>query len=207
VTVATYRWNDRAGRYINERGVFVSERTVRAVVDGIADAASARIAQASERLLNGEMSLGAWQSELQNVIRLSHLATATIAAGGAEQMTFSRYGSVGNEIKSEYQFLRGFAEDIASGRQPMNGSLTARARQYGQASRSTFEEARRRDQIMRGYQFERNVLHAGESCSECKAQTGRGLVPIGTLVPVGSRICRSNCRCSISYQRDAEAAA
>lgn len=200
--MATYRWNESAGRYTDSAGRFVSEARVRAVIDDIADAASERMAQASARLLSGEMSLGAWQAEMQATIKLTHVATGVLSHGGAEQMTASRYGALGPTIRSEYQFLRAFAQEIANGRQTLNGIVTARARQYGQASRVTYERTRSRGQQQRGYQSERNVLHPGEHCSGCRAESAKGWAPIGSLVPVGQRICRSNCRCSISYRRE-----
>jgi hypothetical protein len=200
--MADIRWNEQAGRFTDARGRFVSPAAVRAIVDDIADAASERMARASERLLSGEISLGAWQAEMQAAIKLSHVAAAVLAHGGALQMTSARWGAIGPVVRSEYRYLRDFAEQIADGRQPLNGMLTARARQYGQAGRVTFERTYGAEQRGRGYQSCRNVLHAGESCSECKAQTARGWVETGTLVPIGQRICRGNCRCSVEYRRE-----
>jgi hypothetical protein len=200
-------FNDQAGRFVNERGQFVAESTVRRVVNGIADAASERLAQASLRLLDGELSLAAWQAEAMRTIKLSQVATATIAHGGAARMGPAQYGAAGREIRTQYDYLRTFAEQVASGEQPLNGSLTARARQYGQAARVTFEREYRRDQQRRGYQSERNVLARAEHCAECREQTARGWVPVGSLVPVGQRTCRANCRCSLRYARDAAQAA
>jgi hypothetical protein len=200
-------FNDQAGRFVNERGQFVAESTVRRVVNGIADAASERLAQASLRLLDGELSLAAWQAEAMRTIKLSQVATATIAHGGAARMGPAQYGAAGREIRTQYDYLRTFAEQVASGEQPLNGSLTARARQYGQAARVTFEREYRRDQQRRGYQSERNVLAPAEHCAECREQTARGWVPVGSLVPVGQRTCRANCRCSLRYARDAAQAA
>jgi hypothetical protein len=207
--VADLTFDDRSGRFRDTRsGRFVSDVQVRAVVDDVADAASERMAQASARLLNGELSLGAWQAEMQAAIKLVHVSAAAIAHGGAEQMTAARWGAIGPVIRAEYGYLRDFAAQIQSGAQPLNGSLTSRARQYGQAARAQFERVRGRDQQQRGYQSERNVLHSGESCSQCKSESARGWVPTGSLVPVGQRICRGNCRCSVDYrQQPAEAAA
>lgn len=200
--MAEYRWNEAAGRFINERGQFVRESTVRSVVDKVADQAGERMAAASQRLLAGEMSLAAWQTEMQAAIKVAHTSTAVIAHGGAEQMTPSRWGSVGQQIRSEYGHLREFAAQVADGRQPLDGRLLGRARQYGQASRVTFEREYGRGQQMRGYRFERNVLAPAEHCGECLAQTARGWVPVGTLVPIGRRQCRGNCRCSLRYRRE-----
>ncbi len=200
-----YRWVENAGRFVDSRGRFVSETQVRRVIDAIADAASERMAQASARLLAGDMSLAAWQLEMQQVVKLAHVAAATIAHGGGEQMTFSRWGSAGNEIKAQYSWLRDFAAQVRSGEQKLNGSLTARARQYGQAARATLSKIVGEGQQRRGFRFEKNVLRSGESCSGCRAESARGQVPIGTLVPVGSRHpCLRNCHCEIRYARTAE---
>lgn len=205
--MAKLRWNDRSGRFIDQRGRFVSERSVRAVVDAVADHASERMAAASERLLAGEMSLGTWQAEMQRIAKDAHASAAVLAHGGAEQMTPARWGFVGRSIRDEYQFLRDFAEQISDGRQALDGRLVARSRQYGQAARVTFERTFNRDQQIRGYRFERNVLHANESCRGCRAEARRGWVPIGTLVPVGKRTCRSHCRCTLRYSRELQEAA
>jgi hypothetical protein len=202
--VADLRWNDQAGRFTDSAGRFVSEARVRVVVDAVADQASARMAAASERMLAGQMSLASWQAEMQNTIKVSHLAASVLAHGGESQMSFSHYGSAGRAIRDQYQYLKGMAADIAAGRQPLNGGLTARARQYGQAARVAFEREYGRDQQGRGYQFERNVLGAADHCALCPELTARGWVPIGSLPPVGSRPCRAQDRCSIRYARTAE---
>lgn len=197
-----YTWNEGAGRFVDGRGRFVSERAVRSVIDDVADATSARMQAASEALLEGRMSLGAWQAEMQATIKLSHSAAAVIANGGAESMTFSAWGSVGQAVRSEYAYLRQFAEQVASGEQPLNGSLAARARQYGQAGRVTFERTYGRGQQQRGYLSCRNVLHPAEHCAVCRSEAARGWVPIGSLIPIGQRTCRSLDRCTISYRRE-----
>ena len=202
-----YRWSEDVGRYRDERGRFVSERTVRAVVDQVVDAASERMAVASERLLAGEISLGAWQAQMQAEIKLAHTSAAILAHGGAEQMTPERWGAVGRQIRDEYAFLREFAEQIADGRQPLNGQLVARARQYGQAARGQFERIRRRQMRELGYTEERSVLAPAEHCRQCVAQSEKAWSEIGSLVAVGRRTCLVNCRCRMEYRRKAAEAA
>ncbi len=187
---------------MNERGQFVSEARVRSVIDAVADHASDRMAAASQALLEGRSSLAAWQAEMQATLKLAHVSAGVLARGGVQQMTPSRWGALGPTIREQYKFLANFAGQIASGDQPLNGSLTARSRQYGQAARVTFERIRGAEQQQRGYRSCRNVLHAGESCSQCRSEASRGWVPVGSLVPVGSRICRSNCRCTVSFRRE-----
>lgn len=206
--MADIRWNEMSGRFTDSAGRFVSDASVRAVVDAVADQASARLAAAAQAMLDGTKSLGAFQAEAMQIIKTSHVATATLAHGGAEQMTFSHYGSAGRAIRDQYEYLRSMADDVASGRQPLNGTLPARAAQYGQHARVLFETERGRGQAERGYRFERNVLGAArDHCSLCPELSARGWVPIGSLPPIGSRPCRSQDRCSIAYSREAAQAA
>jgi hypothetical protein len=200
--VADIGWNEQAGRFTDSRGRFVSQSAVRSVVDQIADAASERMARAAQALLDGNLSLGAFQAELQATIKLAHVSAAVIAHGGADQMTPQRWGAIGPTVKREYQYLKAFADDIASGRQVLTGMLTARARQYGQAARVTFERTYGRDQQQRGYQSERSVLSAAEHCGLCVQEAGKGWVLIGSLIPIGQRTCRAMDRCHVEYRRE-----
>jgi hypothetical protein len=197
-------WSESAGRFVDARGRFVDARPV---VNDIADGASARMAAASERMLAGDLSLAEWQAEMMRTVKLSQLAASTIAHGGTARMGFPEYGAAGREIRNQYDYLRTFAAQVASGEQPLNGGLLSRARQYGQAARVTFEREYSRDQRNRGYQMERNVLHPAEHCAVCVSESARGWVPIGSLIPIGSRTCRANDRCTVAYSKDAAAAA
>lgn len=197
-----YTWSESAGRFVDERGRFVSDAAVRRVVNDIADGASDRLAVLSRSMLAGDLSLAEWQAGAMRIVKSSHVASVTIAHGGAARMDFSRYGSVGNEIKAQYQYLAQFAAQIASGQQPLNGTVASRAAMYGQNARVVFEKAYGRDQAARGFQSCRNRLQPAEHCSQCVEQSGRGWVPVGSLVPIGQRTCRSNCRCRIEYRRE-----
>lgn len=204
--MAEYLYDERVGRYRDSSsGRFVPASTVRDAVDAIADHASERMAALSQQLLDGSLSLADWQAQMMAEAKLAHVSAGVLAAGGFEQMSPSKYGFLGRTIRDEYGFLRDFAQQIRNGEQSLNGRLVARARQYGQASRVTYEKVRAREDTNRGMAEERNVLHATQSCSQCKALSGQGFVPIGTLPPVGSRICRSSCKCTIE-RRAAEAA-
>lgn len=205
--MADIRWNERAGRFTNARGEFVSERAVRAVVDQIADAASDRMAAAAQAMLDGRLSLGAFQAEMQAAIKVSHVAAAVIAHGGREQMTPARWGAIGPEIRAQYGYLRDFAAQVADGRQRLDGSLTARSRQYGQQARVVFERTYGADQRARGYRSVKNVLAPVEHCALCRSLAARGWMPIEQMVPIGQRTCRGNDRCQLRYRREeAEAA-
>lgn len=201
-----YRWNDLSGRFIDSRGRFVPEKTVRDVVDKIADDASAKMAAISQSLVEGKTTLANWEIEMRRLVKVSNSATAVLANGGAGEMSPSRWGSVGQTVRQEYGYLRQMGQDIASGAQPLDGRLVARSRLYGQNARTVFETTRGRGDRARGYTQERNILHAVQHCAGCVAESARGWVPIGELVPIGSRQCKSNDRCTIERRKEPLAA-
>jgi len=186
-------------------GRFVSERSVRDGVDRVADLTARRLGDLSARFRSGDLTASAWQSEMLAAIKEAHVASALAAYGGRDAMTPERWGFVGYQIRVQYQYARQFAADVMSGRQRQNGRMDARARMYGQAARSTYENIRRRESGTAGLRYERNVLHASESCGGCLNASEQGWVPIGTLPPVGSRTCRGNCRCTLAYANNPQA--
>jgi hypothetical protein len=59
--------------------------------------------------------------------------------------------------------------------------------------------------------MERNLLGNAEHCQpdprrphipDCPSLTRKAWVAIGTLPPIGERLCVWNCRCEIEYRRD-----
>lgn len=186
-----------------ESGRYVSEREIRDAVDRVADLASRRMGEAAARYRAGQITVAEWQAEHLALIKQSQIASALLAYGGRGQMDAQRWGIVGQAVKQQYLYARAMIADVIDGRQRLNGRLDARARQYGQASRALYENLRRRQSAASGFQFEQNHLHASESCDSCRAMSALGRVPVGTLIPVGSRTCRGNCRCTLSYHRTA----
>lgn len=211
MTDLLYGWDSASQRFRDlSTGRFISERSVRDFVDNIADAASQQLGDLAARYRTGQITMTIWQAESRAVIKSSQIASALAAYGGRGQMTPARWGVVGQQIRTQYAYLTRFADDVLSGRQRLNGRMDARARMYGQASRTLYENIRRRESAASGQQFERNIRHAVESCGQCVNQSSLGWQPIGTLVPVGQRSCRSSCRCTLAYSRtmvmDSEAA-
>lgn len=196
-----FRYDPRLLRYRDAAtGRMVSEATVRAGVDAVTDVASDKLAALSGRLLANSVTLADWETQARQIIKDAHVAAGVAAKGGKEMMAPADWLAIAREIKTEYRYLHGMAEDIASGKQPLDGRLTARSRQYGQAARGTHAAMTGRERRNSGFRYERNVLSAG-ACNGCQAESARGLVPIGTLTPIGARLpCRANCRCRLAYE-------
>lgn len=196
--MANLLFDPRSGRYRNRAtGRFVPEADIRAVVDAVADGTSNLMSGLGERLRSGTLSLADFESEMMRLIRLSHVGTGVMASGGRDQMSPARWGRIGRVIRDEYARLRDFAGQIQDGTQPLDGRLDARARLYGQQARVQFETTRAAEDQNRGFTEERSVLGQAHHCRLCITEAGKGWQPIGTLIPIGSRTCLSNDRCTM----------
>lgn len=199
----TFRWNPAlrhgAGGYIDERGRMVAQTTIRDGLDSLLDAKKGEMGNLSVALRDGKISLGEWQTAMMQQVKDVHLISGAMERGGWAQMTQADFGRVGQAVRGEYEYLRNFAKEIEDGL-PLDGRFVRRAELYGEAGRDTYYEFARVSARRNGYDEESSIRHAKESCSECIEQEGRGYVPIGTLVPIGSRQCLSRCKCSMEYR-------
>lgn len=201
--VSPYRWNERAGRYINSAGRFVTRAEIRSALDGAIQSAQGTIRSLAEQLRTGQISLAEWQISMAQEIKSAHLASAAVARGGFAQLTQSDLGRAGQLIRRQYEYLGNFARQIERGEVVLDGRFLNRAALYGEAPRATYHVFDSLEQAQHGYEWEENVLNAAESCAECIAETERGRVPIGELIPIGARTCLANCKCDIVYFKDA----
>lgn len=154
----------------------------------------------TQALAEGRLSLASWQASMMAEVKAAHLVAATLAHGGWNRMDQSALGWTGQRVRSQYAYLRDFAAQIASGRQKLDGTALARATMYAEAARSTHRAALTRLARQRGENQERNVLGAADHCAGCLSATAQGWVPIGTLVPCGSRNCLGRCHCYLIYR-------
>jgi hypothetical protein len=196
-------WNEKAGRFRAPNGRFLSSRQVRSMIDRTLAAHTRAVAQLTEQLRQRAVSLAEWERRMRAEIKGIHLYSAMAAKGGRSQMTAADNLAAGRAILRQYRFLRRFADQIASGKQRLDGTVVTRTRLYAQSGRGSFEATRQRAMRSRGFDEERNVLTDAEHCDgdgSCVEQTKRGWVPIGALIPLGGRRCVTNDKCFIQYR-------
>jgi hypothetical protein len=210
--LSEYGWNELAGRYVDlTTGRFIAFDVIKSELEAVVSASQANIVRISEQLIAGDITLPQWQLLMEKEIKIGNVASAALAKGGWAQMTQADWGYVGSNIKKQYQYLRNFAQEIASGKCPLNGRLITRARLYGAEDRAMFEEMRRRYmRLNKGATEERRVLLPGaehcephESTPGCTELAAKGWQPVGTLPPIGAATCRTFCRCVFEF-KDAE---
>lgn len=198
------RWSERAGRYRNARGQFVTAAAVRADLDRALDESARTVARLAEDLRTRRIGLIDWELAMRAEIRTVQLYSAATASGGVAQLSPAALGRVGAAVREQFRYLDTFARQIEAGA-PLDGRFTARARMYAQAGRSVYHRTERAEKERRGFRFEANILAPADHCATCVSETQRGRVPIGQLIPVGQRDCRVNCRCRVAYYRGEDA--
>lgn len=197
-----FTWNEKAGRYRDSKGRFTSRTTIQGELEKVAVQGKQNMRAVTDQLRNKEISLSEWQTRMMQEIKTVHVAQAAAARGGWAQMSQSDWGYVGSQVKQQYEFLQNFANEIQSGKQPLDGRATARAGMYGNAGHPMYQKMR--DRYVKnnmGMEEERRRTTAHESCQGCLEEADKGWVPIGTSAPIGSKECRSNCRCYKEYRR------
>jgi hypothetical protein len=203
----SYRWNEVAARYISANGRFVARTAVRLALDEAIVNGAERMVALSRQVQAGTMSLADWQLQMMAEIKATHLASGAAASGGWAQLSQADYGRIGQRIRVQYQYLRNFADEIASGKQRLDGTLIRRTELYNRAGRETYHLVERTEMGQRGYDQERSVLRPGDNCRGCIEEDRKGWQPLGSLVPIGQRDCRTNCRCFVEYRNRATAEA
>jgi len=197
-----YKWNEKAGRYVDSRGRFVSVQQVDFARERMQGAGDKQAEYLAGQLRSGKITVQQWESQMRTLVKDTHLANAMLAHGGPDNMTKGDYGVAGPLIRDDFKRLNQFAQDIESGKVPLDGRFVARARMYPRHGRTTYNLSRRRLMKKNGLKWERNIMGPADHCSECIDQSAQGWVPIGTLVPIGNRQCLSNCACTITYGSD-----
>jgi hypothetical protein len=199
-----YAWVPTAHRFRDTRtGKYVPEAVVRAAVDATLQRAEREMQRTTARLAARTLTVDEWQARMAAELKVVHLVPTAAARGGWNQMSPADYGWVGSQVKAQLRFLRGFADDLRTGKQLLNGTLPVRVALYANAGRHTYEAMRLRLDRQRGLSEESNALGRADHCrdgagrSGCIEVTRMGWRPIGTLPLPGERHCLHRCHCTI----------
>jgi hypothetical protein len=199
--LSQYQYDPRSRRYRNRvTGQYLPAKTVRSAIDQIIDAETVKMRSLAQQLVDGEIALSDWQMQSAALLKSLHVAMGLAATGGLEQTSASDLGYIASQIKKQYSYLNKFAQEIKSGDQVLDGTLVARAGLYTQAGRELYENVVGRAARNAGCTQEKSNLGAADHCSDCVSMAAKGWQPIGTLIPIGSRQCKGNCRCFMQHK-------
>lgn len=197
-----FRWDRAAGRYRGPTGAFIPQPRVRGYLDSALESAGKRMDALANQLRSGSIDLVTWEVRMRREVKVVSTYSAAAAKGGFAQMTEADLGRVGRYVQDQYRFLRGFMRDVATGKQPLNGTLNARAGLYSEAGRPLYHRIEKAEQAVRGMTERRSIRHRGDSCQGCIEAERLGWLPINdpSQTEIGERDCRTRDRCSWEYR-------
>jgi hypothetical protein len=175
---------------------------VRAYLDAALEAAGKRMDVLANQLRSGSIDLITWEVRMRREVKVVSVYSGAAAKGGWAQMTEADLGRVGRYVQDQYKYLRGFMRDVATGKQPLNGTVNSRSQLYANAGRPLFHRIEKAEMLVRGNTERRSIRHSGDSCQGCIEAAARGWGPINDpgQTEIGERDCRSRCRCGWEYR-------
>ena len=201
---AEWSYDTNLGRYRRPSGQFMSEKAVMALVDGRIDKLGQQLRRFTQMLADGNITIDQWQGSVREAIKAAHIQATVLGHGGKDSMGSAEYGRIGQRLRAEYGYLQGFASDILAGRVSAAMAL-ARVQLYAESVRGSYWEGTSIRQERQGYSLMRRILDPqAQHCDDCLRYARAGLVSMGSLPMPGQRCeCRSRCRCSVEYKRNA----
>lgn len=167
-------------------------------------------AAATDKMLSGRSTLREWQDDLKRIQKDTHLEARMIGVGGKGQMGFADYGAAGGRISQENRAIGALGKKIEAGEMSEAQIRATVAKRFEAGPRETYRRGREIVHARAGYALESNILEPGaEHCQgdvSCTGETDRGRVPLGAIVPIGQRACKSGCKCRLvfHYSEDRE---
>lgn len=168
-----WTWDDWSKRYRAPNGRFLSNAQMRDLRDTFTDAMEDRLASLADRLAKGDLTLQQWVVESRGTLRVLHIDLYVLGRGGRRMMTQADWGRVGAALRGQYEYLNGFAEDVAAGKLSA-AQIVARARLYAGSGTTAYERG-----------------HGAAWRVTLPAYPGDG-----------STVCKTNCRCSWHLERE-----
>lgn len=133
------------------------------------DEAKGRLDDLAEQVIDGEISVQRWVTDFRRELKDIYVNEYTLAKGGAGNMTQTDWGSIGRQLKNQYEYLQDFAEEFA-GEGKSLAQVQARSRLYAESASQAFERGKARSY--------------GMSLGDLPQYPGDG-----------NTVCRTNCRC------------
>lgn len=199
----SFYWNPSSQRYQyangNKQGQFVREKDVTRITEKAITDTLKMGNKVTDNLLSGKINVSTWERQTAELIKNVSLYQYSLGIGGLKQMDWRDHAELNGKLNLQYQYLRTFSNEIIRGNLS-EAQIAARAQMYYNKTRHFYEDGRLEGHSRNGYLWERRVIAASHSCSDCIRYSGMGWAKIGTLPNPGENCqCRANCRCVKYY--------
>lgn len=196
-------YDARSGQYRSlDSGQYVPRSHVLQLLEQEATRLEVRLAAHTRVLASDKIDLAEWERRMATDLQLSHLRTSMLAAGGKGQMTQQLYGVIGHQLRRQYQYLHGFAQDLHDGKLTADGAIK-RAKMYGTSVKASFSRSEQIARANTGTYLAKRVLDPqSKHCEDCIRYAQPKWVPLEQIAPIAANCrCMSRCRCRILYRQ------
>lgn len=209
-------YDPASARYRGPDGRYLSNADVRRRIDEDIDATKARMRSHAERAQRGEISVNEWRDLQRDEIKKLHLNNVAQARGGFHSLTQSDYGTAGQAIREQYDYLENRAKIVAGDPEYLaSDRFLAVAESYGEAGRITYEGVKEKSDEAVGLLWSVNILDdealhckPKNGKQSCRQQSEKSPCLNAEMVGVGRRACGPSCRCNVDrYKTEAAALA
>jgi hypothetical protein len=197
----TYTWDAARQQYRDSRGRFVAQTAPQEEFAKSLARVNNRVRRLAAEYRNGTRTLASWRVEMQTIIKQVHAGGAALAHGGFANLTPTDVARLEENVTRDYLHLEAWVSDLRDGLAPTDGRMASRAQLYVNAGRTAYHDQRHEAVQAVGYDEVRSILHPAEHCEQCIEQYDLGWQPITAFVPVGSRECIANDKCTVEYRR------
>lgn len=193
-SAATAQFIDGNGRILR-RSMIVGE------LDRILKESRFAVQALFDQMVDGTITVSEWQARMHRWVMDVHTTSAALGRGGFTRMDLADLQRLKEILRYHLERLGEFAKLIAEGKVLLDGRARTRSGLYVRSGRGTYFSFEITRFQGAGFTEEMNVLAPIENhCPDCPIETSKGWVPIGTLTPIGDRVCRMNCLCGIEYR-------
>lgn len=155
------------GAYRKTRGRSLSDATLKAARDNYAIGKEMAVDALTNRLMNQQINIQQWVLSFRQELKKAYINQYVTGRGGIEMMTQADWGSIGGQLKRQYEFMNKFAGEIQAGRLT-DAQIRQRMNLYFESSKQAYERAK---------------------------ATSHGLPSLPQYPGDGNTQCRTNCKC------------
>jgi hypothetical protein len=153
----------------------------------------------AEALRGRAVSLADWELGMRRHVKNVTINAISLERGGYANVRPSDWGRAGAIVREQYGYLKGFAADIASGKQKLDGTLARRASLYSQSARNAHYRSKAANMSGK-VTHQMSVRSARDSCWQCRELDRKVFRIDDTSFPLpGRRVCNHNCQCHLAY--------
>lgn len=136
-----WKYNRKTRQYEDESGTPLTNDEMVLLRDLFSGSRKDATAKLVKDMSEGDLTVQQWEAGMRGELRTAFIDQATLGRGGRSMMTFSDWGSVGNQLRRQYQWLSSFAKEVATGTMT-EAQIIARAALYMDASTQAYEKAK-----------------------------------------------------------------